>query len=275
MVRTERLVLRPWAEADRGPFAALNADPRVTEFLPGPLSAEQSDALAARLGAHVAEHGWGLWATEHQGRFIGFVGLARPSFEAPFTPCVEVGWRLAFEAWGHGFATEAARAALAFGFGELGLDEIVSFTVPANARSIAVMERLGMRREPRDDFDHPRLPEGHRLRRHVLYRLPRPSASVAALGHLQVRWLHGGRDEPVLLLSEFDAQRFEVRKVEVFADGRLGFAGPTEAHGGTELGSAPLPTAAEISADPQFVVEPLLASEFEKAWSAALSGARR
>jgi RimJ/RimL family protein N-acetyltransferase len=120
-----------------------------------------------------AAEGFGLWAVERQadGRFLGFTGLAAPTFKAHFTPCVEVGWRFAVEAWGHGYATEAARAALRFGFENLDLAEIVSFTVPANTRSRAVMERLGMTRDPADDFDHPRLPEGHPLRHHVLYRL--------------------------------------------------------------------------------------------------------
>jgi RimJ/RimL family protein N-acetyltransferase len=123
-----------------------------------------------------AERGYGPWAVEVPGvaSFIGYVGLLVPTFEARFTPCVEIGWRLAFPAWGHGYATEAARLALAFGFAEGGLDEIVSFTVPANHRSVAVMERLGMRAD--GEFEHPRLPPGHRLRRHVLYRLSRLGA---------------------------------------------------------------------------------------------------
>lgn len=131
--------------------------------------------MIARIEAHFSEHGFGLWALEIRktGEFIGFTGLSRPSFETRFTPCVEVGWRLAQKFWGQGYATEAARAALEFGFQEKGLNEIVSFTVPANRRSIAVMERLGMSRDPLEDFDHPRVPEGHALRSHVLYRLKR------------------------------------------------------------------------------------------------------
>ena len=174
-LRTARLRLRVWTAADLAPFADLNADPRVMEHFPAPLSRAESDALAARIAAHFAAHGFGLWAVEVPGvtAFIGFVGLAVPSFTAPFTPCVEIGWRLAAAHWGAGYATEGARAALDFGFGSLGLDEIVSFTVPANQRSRRVMERLGMHRAPEDDFDHPLLPPGHPLRPHVLYRMRR------------------------------------------------------------------------------------------------------
>lgn len=170
---TARLVLRRWRAADLAPFAALNADPRVTEHLGGPLRRAASDALAARIEDHFARHGFGLWAVEIRGGapFAGFVGLSVPSFEAPFTPCVEVGWRLAAAHWGRGYATEAAHGALEFGFATLGLAEIVSFTVPRNLRSRRVMERLGMTHDPADDFDHPLLPRGHPLRRHVLYRL--------------------------------------------------------------------------------------------------------
>lgn len=177
-LRTDRLLLRPWRDADLAAFAALNADPVVMEYFPATLTRAESDELAARNRAHFRERGYGWWALEaaEAGGFIGFTGLWVPSFSAPFTPCVEVGWRLARNAWGRGYATEAARAALEFGFGELGLDEIVSFTVPGNRRSRAVMERLGMARDPRDDFDYPRLPEGDPLQRHVLYRLRRGAA---------------------------------------------------------------------------------------------------
>jgi RimJ/RimL family protein N-acetyltransferase len=156
----------------------MNADPRVAEFLPTPLSREASDAMVARVEAHFDQHGFGLWAVEIPGvtPFAGFAGLSTPRFEAPFQPCVEVGWRLAAEYWGRGYATEGARAALNHGFETLGLGEIVSFTVPANTRSRRVMEKLGMTYDPRDDFDHPLLPEGHPLRRHVLYRIRRASA---------------------------------------------------------------------------------------------------
>ena len=174
-LETERLALREWRDADRAPFAAMNADPRVAEFLGRALDRAASDALVDRIVGHWADDGHGLWAVETRadGRFIGFVGLTPPNFEAAFTPCVEIGWRLAPEAWGHGYATEAAREALRFGFEELGLEEIVSFTVPANIRSRAVMERIGLRRDPADDFENPNLPDGHPLRQHVLYRLRR------------------------------------------------------------------------------------------------------
>ena len=176
-LRTERLLLRAWRDEDRAPFAAMNADPRVVEHLPAPLTRAESDAMIARIGEHWGANGFGLWAVEIPGSmaFAGYVGLARPRFEARFTPCVEVGWRLDAAAWGRGYATEAARAALRFGFEAVGLAEIVSFTVPANRRSVSVMVKLGMTRDPRDDFDHPLLPEGHRLRRHVLYRAARES----------------------------------------------------------------------------------------------------
>ena len=176
-LRTDRLLLREWLDSDREPFAALNADPEVMRFMSRALDRAESDALIDRMRRHWQTDGHGLWAVERldDGSFIGFVGLATWSFEAHFMPAVEVGWRLAHSAWGHGFATEAARAALRFGFETLGLDEIVSFTTPANVRSRAVMERLGMTRDPADDFDHPHLPPGHPVRPHVLYRLSRAS----------------------------------------------------------------------------------------------------
>ena len=172
-IRTDRLLLRRWLATDREPFARLNADTQVMEHFPRPLPREESDALVERAEEHFARHGFGPWAVEIVGgySFAGFVGLSIPRFEAPFTPCVEVGWRLAREHWGRGYATEGARAALAFGFERLGLEEIVSFTVPGNVRSRRVMEKLGMATDPADDFDHPALPEGHPLRRHVLYRV--------------------------------------------------------------------------------------------------------
>jgi ribosomal-protein-alanine N-acetyltransferase len=183
-LRTGRLILRPWRGKDREAFAALASDPEVQRYYPAPLSREEADAFVDRIEAEHRARGWGLWALEvaGTGRFIGYTGLEVPSFEAHFTPAVEVGWRLARDAWGNGYATEAARAAVAFGFDDLGLDEIVSFTVPANARSRAVMERLGMTHDPAEDFDHPGLPEGHPLRRHVLYRLkcPREESNLEA-----------------------------------------------------------------------------------------------
>jgi RimJ/RimL family protein N-acetyltransferase len=178
---TARLVLRAWRASDRAPFAAMGADPRVMRFLGPLLSRAASDALVDRIGAHFAEHGFGLWAVEAPGQagFVGFVGLSVPRFEAHFTPCVEVGWRLAAEHWGRGYATEAAQAALRFGFEALALAEIVSFTTRENRDSRAVMERLGMRHAPRDDFDHPALAPSDPLRPHVLYRLPRAAWQAA------------------------------------------------------------------------------------------------
>lgn len=177
-LRTPRLVLRQWRDDDRAPFAALNADPGVMEHFPGVLSRGQSDALAARIAAGIDDRGWGLWAVEtiDGAAFAGFVGIQPVPFDAPFTPAVEIGWRLDREHWGQGLATEGARAALEFGFATLGLDEIVAMTVPGNARSRRVMDKLGMRRDPADDFDHPRIAAGHRLRHHVLYRIERPDA---------------------------------------------------------------------------------------------------
>jgi RimJ/RimL family protein N-acetyltransferase len=171
-LETPRLRLRQWRATDLEPFAQMNRDPAVMEYFPALLSREQSDAIVDRIEQIFRERGFGLWALELRegGAFAGFVGLSVPRFEAHFTPCVEVGWRLAREHWGHGFATEAALAACDFGFGACGLAEIVSMAVATNARSRRVMERLGMTREAADDFDHPHLPEGHPLRRHVLYR---------------------------------------------------------------------------------------------------------
>jgi len=182
VLETERLLLRRWRPSDRAPFAELNADTKVAEFLPGTLTREESDAFAARIEAHFERHGFGLWAVEIPGvaSFAGVVGLSVPRFEAHFTPCVEIGWRLAAEHWGKGYATEGARAALDFGFDVLGLEEIVSFTVPGNLGSRRVMEKLGMTHDPEEDFDHPLLPKGHPLRRHVLYRVAQPRDSLVA-----------------------------------------------------------------------------------------------
>jgi RimJ/RimL family protein N-acetyltransferase len=171
--RTDRLLLRSWTDADRDPFAALNSDPAVTEHLQGPMSRERSDGFVDRIEAHWEEHGWGLWAVEVPGvaAFVGYVGLWPADYVAP--DMVEVGWRLAREHWGHGYATEAAREALRFGFTDVGLPEIVSFTVPQNVRSRRVMERIGLVRDPSGDFDHPRVDPVlfPGLIRHVLYRL--------------------------------------------------------------------------------------------------------
>ena len=181
---TERLVLRPWRDSDLAPFAALNADPEVMAHFPAPLTATESDALAGRIRAAMVERGFGWFAAEVPGAapFIGFIGLSVPDFGAHFLPpghrVVEVGWRLARPFWGRGYATEGGRAALAFGFAQLGLPEVVAFTTSGNLRSQAVMRRLGMTRDPADDFDHPKLPPGHVLRRHVLYRLHAPAPAT-------------------------------------------------------------------------------------------------
>jgi ribosomal-protein-alanine N-acetyltransferase len=176
-LETPRLLLRRWRDEDRPPFAAVNADPLVMEHFPAALSRAESDALVDRIEAGFDERGWGLWAADvrESGAFIGFVGLNPATFAAPFTPAVEVGWRLAREHWGHGYATEGAGAALDFGFDKLALGEIVSFTTHANTRSRRVMERLGMQRDPADDFENPNVPEGSPIRPHVLYRLDRAS----------------------------------------------------------------------------------------------------
>lgn len=173
--RTERLLLRRWRPEDREAFAALNADPVVMEHFPATLSRQESDKVADRIAENFADRGFGLWAVEIPAvaPFIGFVGLSVPRYVTPFTPCVEIGWRLARAWWGAGYASEAARAALRQGFEKLGLAEIVSFTAIPNVRSQAVMQRIGMRHCPDESFDHPVLEEGHPLRRHVLYRLTR------------------------------------------------------------------------------------------------------
>jgi RimJ/RimL family protein N-acetyltransferase len=175
VLETARLCLRGWRESDLDPFAALNDDPLVMEHFPSRLTRVESDAMVASIGEHFARHGFGLWAVEVPGAadFIGFVGLSVPRFMSHFTPCVEIGWRLASEHWGRGYAPEAARAALRFGFEQVGLDQIVSFTVPANLKSRRVMEKIAMRRDPGDDFDHPSLAQDHPLQRHVLYRMSR------------------------------------------------------------------------------------------------------
>jgi len=179
---TDRLILRRWRDSDRELFARMNADAQVMEFFAERLSREKSDALVDRAEGHFREHGFGPYAAEFRGAgtFIGFIGLSIPSFQAHFTPCVEIGWRLAADYWGQGLATEGARAAVRYGFENLGLDEIVSFTVPRNIRSRRVMEKLGMTHNSADDFDHPLLPVGHPLQRHVLYRLRRRADSDGA-----------------------------------------------------------------------------------------------
>ncbi|NUB11861.1 GNAT family N-acetyltransferase [Azospirillum brasilense] len=175
VLTSSRLILRPWRDGDSEAFHALSQNPAVMEHLLPLPDRATSDAVIQRIGAHFDRHGFGFWAVERPGHspFIGFVGLAHVTWEAPFAPAVEVGWRLDPAHWGQGLATEAAGLALAYGFGVAGLDEIVAFTVPENRRSRRVMERLGMERDAAGDFDHPRVPDGHRLKRHVLYRVGR------------------------------------------------------------------------------------------------------
>ena len=172
MIETERLILRPWRDADREPFARITADPPVMEFFPAILTRDQSDALIDRCDAHYREHGFTFFAAELRttGELIGFIGIARTPMPH-FAPLVEIGWRLAFGHWNRGLATEGARAALQYGFEQLKLPEIVAFTATGNVRSRRVMEKLGMMRDPADDFDHPGIPSGNPLQRHVLYRI--------------------------------------------------------------------------------------------------------
>lgn len=173
VITTKRLVLRQWQEKDLEPFAKLNADPRVREYFPSLMTREESDELAHRFSRHIEQSGWGFWAAAliETGEFIGFIGLEKVPFQAPFTPAVEIGWRLAFEYWGKGYATEGAKAALRYGFEKLHLREIVAFTVPTNLRSQAVMKKIGMHSDPKDDFNHPKVADGHPLKRHVFYKI--------------------------------------------------------------------------------------------------------
>ena len=175
-LQTDRLILRRWRESDRPPFAAMNADLEVMRYFTKPLTRSESDAFVDRIERHFQEHDWGLWALERRdtAEFIGFTGLWPATIEAPFTPAVEVGWRLRRSAWGHGFATEAAKAAIADGFDRVRIPEIVSFTASLNERSWRLMERLGMRRVEGGDFDNPSVPVGQAHRRHVLYRFAPP-----------------------------------------------------------------------------------------------------
>lgn len=172
---TPRLRLRQWQDDDREPFARLCADPEVMRYFPSVVSRERSYAVVDVLARPIAERGWGFWAVERRdrGEFIGFVGITVPSHPLPCGPCVEIGWRLAREHWHQGFATEAARESLRFAFEDLALDEIVAYTAVGNAPSRAVMARLHMQCDPREDFDHPAVPVDHPVRRHCLYRLPR------------------------------------------------------------------------------------------------------
>src|ERR1700751_3443005 len=174
-LKTKRLILREWNGADREPFARRTADPRVMEYWGEPMSREQSDEVVDRIEAHFRTHGFGLCAAElaEGGDFIGFIGFSVPTFEAAFTPCVEIGWRLAAEYWGAGLATEGAREIVRFAFEELKLPELVSLAALENERSRRVMVKLGMTHDPAENFAHPNLPAGDPLRRHVLYRLTR------------------------------------------------------------------------------------------------------
>ena len=175
-IKTDRLTLRQFTAADYPTMALINGDPKVMECFPAPMTRAQSDAMMDRIAAHWQTHNFGLFALEirNTGQLIGFTGLTHPPYETAFTPCVEVGWRLTPEAWGQGFAFEAATACVNWGFNDLDVDEIVSFTYEGNARSRRLMERLGMRHNEVEDFDHPMLPSDSPLLRHVLFRLPRP-----------------------------------------------------------------------------------------------------
>jgi RimJ/RimL family protein N-acetyltransferase len=171
---TSRLRLRQWRESDREPFAAMNADPAVMEFFPSLLPRQSSDASIDQWQSQFRSQGWSNWAVEalESSQFVGFIGLSIPRRVLPFSPCVEIGWRLAKACWGRGFATEGGRAVLEVAFNRIGLSEVVSFTTLGNLRSRAVMERLGLRNTLRD-FEHPGVPEGHAFRRHCLYRITR------------------------------------------------------------------------------------------------------
>jgi ribosomal-protein-alanine N-acetyltransferase len=181
-LRTERLLLRTWRDDDLAPYAQLSADPRVMEYFPKPLSRDESDASAVRFRDHFTAYGFGMWAVEVPGvaPFIGFVGLCWVPFEAPFTPAVEIGWRLAAEHWGRGYASEGAHAALAAGFGQLGLDDVVSMAMPGNLPSLRVMEKLGMQRSPSEDFLHPWVTAAGPKQLRVLYRISRAAWAARA-----------------------------------------------------------------------------------------------
>jgi RimJ/RimL family protein N-acetyltransferase len=175
-METERLILRRWREGDLEPFARMNADPAVMEYFPSCLTRDESQLLIQRIEEKFEANGFGFWALQlkENNQFIGFAGLNIPDFETSFTPCVEIGWRLAKNYWDRGYATEAAKAALAYAFSAAKLGEILSWTFAGNMRSRKVMERIGMRYNPHEDFNHPTLSEGHPLSRHVLYRIKSP-----------------------------------------------------------------------------------------------------
>ena len=171
-VESPRLLLRAWQETDRAPFAEMNADPEVLRFFQSALTVEETDVLVDAIGRHFERHGFGLWAVElkETNEFAGFIGLSVLSFQAHFTPCIEIGWRLAARFWNQGLATEGASLVLAFAHDRLGMEEVVSFTAADNLASQRVMEKIGMVRDMKGDFDHPQIPKGHPLCRHVLYR---------------------------------------------------------------------------------------------------------
>ncbi len=183
MLRTERLILRDWRDDDIDPFTAMSQDPAVMEFFPKLLERDEVAAITKRVRAAIERNGFGFWALERDRELIGYCGISRVTFDAHFTPAVEIGWRLARHAWGHGYATEAARAALEHAWA-IGLQSIVAFLVPTNHRSAAVAERIGMVRDPTGDFDHPAITPGarsvggHPNQRHVLYRLDRPPGRI-------------------------------------------------------------------------------------------------
>jgi len=181
MLRGSRVILRDWVPEDALPFTQMNADPVVMEHFAKRLSIDESVAMLMRIRENIAKNGWGLWALEVEGVFAGFVGLETPPYETPFTPCVEVGWRLRTEFWGKGYASEAATLSLLHGFEEVGLKEIVSFTTLANERSQRVMERIAMVRDVAGDFDHPVLEKEHPLVRHCLYRISNEPATLSLL----------------------------------------------------------------------------------------------
>jgi len=194
-----RVTLRQWSAADIGAFTAMNGDAEVMEFFPQPLTSDESLATFQRLRHSIEERGWGLWAVEIDHQLAGFTGLAEPSFEAHFTPCTEIGWRFHRKFWGQGYALEAARVALRFGFERLRLREIVSFTARLNERSQRLMLRLGMTHSPLDDFEHPSLPVGHVLRQHVVYRIHNTPALLERLNQDLAAQVHSSELQPRLL----------------------------------------------------------------------------
>ncbi len=175
IIETERLILRTWVESDAEAYFHINQDPKVYEFLLGPLSMQQVQDFIQKCNQEFKAQRFCLFAVETKDThtMIGFIGLSEPNFESSFTPCVEVGWRLGSEHWGKGYATEGAKAVLAYGFHQIGLNEIVSFTATVNMRSRRVMEKIGMKREPKEDFLHPKLAADHPISQHVLYRIQR------------------------------------------------------------------------------------------------------